>query len=140
MKRFLICVAAGVVAALLLIALTILANAQKTIPTCQPGQCRDDAGGGDRAGQPLWCQNKTERGYEANCKCTRSCDSTARGNGCVTYCRTKECRCDHGCPITVSTEPKGVCTSVGTIVLYNGALYGCNGVWKVKQLRLVMGF
>lgn len=100
MRRFIICVAAGVITALLLIGLTHMANGQRTIPTCRPKECTDDVTRGDRAGQPQWCQNKRERGYEANCECKRSCDRADRGADCKTYCRSRECRCDHGCPMT----------------------------------------
>jgi len=69
------------------------------IPRCT-GKCTDDVTGGDRSDQPQWCQNKDGNGYKANCECKRSCDSTDRGSGCKTYCRTSQCKCDHGCPMT----------------------------------------
>lgn len=88
-------------APLLLLAFALLGQqGDREVPLCRRGECIDDVTGGDREGQPQWCQNKTERGHKANCACKRSCDRSDRGSECKTYCRTARCRCDHGCPMT----------------------------------------
>ena len=66
------------------------------VPECQGAECTDDVTHEDHAGSPAWCQNYDTAAWAKNCGCHRECDETV-GSECKTYCRTKRCRCDHGC-------------------------------------------
>ena len=92
MKTLLLLILAGI--------FLIAQTGGKTVPQCQGAGCIDDVTHENHEGAPAWCQNKAMNGYNANCECKRSCDRNDRGSDCVTYCRSRSCRCDHGCKMT----------------------------------------
>src|ERR1700680_419831 len=81
----------------------------REIPT-YPG----DEGSGQHAGQPKWCQAKSDGTYKANCgMCERTCTNGVEDSKCKTYCRPTACRCHPEC--ITGMQPKQRLTPVRVV-------------------------